>query len=71
MEELLSDILAVVESARSQEKNSVVYVIPSQVSLPILEIEESVREALSDCVVNYMTITYKTGRIEHRLNISW
>ena len=69
MEELVDAVLAGVENAKAKGRRRYVYVLPIEGDIVVFE--GLVQERISNCVVNHMTITHHTGRIEKQLIIDW
>ncbi len=71
MEELVDAVLAGVDDAKAKGLRHYVYILPGDSCGCNVTLEGLVRERLPGHVVNYMTITYRTPRVEKRLIIDW
>ncbi len=71
MEELVEAVLAGVEEAKSRGVRRYVYILPENCCECNVKLEQNVQERLPGHSVNYMTITYRAGRVEKRVVVDW
>lgn len=71
MEELVQAVLTGVEQAKSKGLRKYTFILPANCCECNIDLQQVVRERLPNHVVNYMTVTYKTGHVEKRLELFW
>lgn len=71
MEELVEAVLTGVEEAKVKGLRKYTFILPPDCCECNKKLEQLVKERLPNHVVNYMTVTYKTGRIEKRVDVYW
>ena len=71
MEELVQAVLAGVAEAKTNGLRKYEFFMPANSSESIVELVTLVQEQLPNHVVNDLTVTYFTGRVEKRLTVYW